>query len=274
MLTKVEVTNKLGETLSLEMLSSANGYILEEIEGLDPPKASFSSSTLANFDGERYQSSRTDKRNIVISLGLDADYVDTSVRELRRNLYRYFMPRAEVSLRFFIDEQAFVTIEGRVESLESPHFVEEPSATISILCYDPYFRSVNDYTMYRDIGQSFNHTYVGDVDTGIRANFDVGQAFSDLTLSIDSEEFGEQKMAIEMGFEIGDAFEIVTVPGEKAVRVYRDGSWRSALAYVLPTSQWPKIGRGLNVIQMTSTSLSFPPYPHVEYRFFTRYGGI
>lgn len=274
MLTKVEVTNRLGETLSLEMLSSVNGYILEEIEGLDPPKASFASSTLANFDGERYQSSRTDKRNIVITLGLEPDYVDTSVRDLRRNLYRYFMPRAEVSLRFFINETAFVTINGRVESIESPHFVEEPTATISILCHDPYFQSVNTWFEYKDIGQSFTHNYVGDVETGLRASFGVGQAFTDVTLQVESDEFGDQKMLIELDFQIGDTFEIVTIPGQKAVRLYRDGSWGSALAYVLPTSAWPKIGRGDNVIRMTSTSIPWAPYPHVEYQFVTRYGGI
>jgi hypothetical protein len=86
----VEVTNTQGQTLVLPLEAYNDGYLLSEIEGLDPVKATLVSSSFANLDGEQQQSARREARNIVLHLDLLMGY-GIPISALRRNLYIFFM---------------------------------------------------------------------------------------------------------------------------------------------------------------------------------------
>ena len=58
MLTRVEVRNDHGNLLNLSLQEILGGFIVEEIQGLDPVAATIVSSSFAQLDGEQYQSSR------------------------------------------------------------------------------------------------------------------------------------------------------------------------------------------------------------------------
>jgi hypothetical protein len=55
MLTGVEVRTIQDNLLALSLDDPSSGFIIEEIEGLDPVKASVVSSSFATMDGEQYQ---------------------------------------------------------------------------------------------------------------------------------------------------------------------------------------------------------------------------
>ena len=150
MLNLVEVRNQTGSLLALGLEDISQGVYIKEIDGLDPVKAVLVSSSFANMDGEQYQSARREKRNIVIKLALDPDYAGATVRQLRRRLYNFFMPKTAVKLRFWAEGEPTVDIQGRVESFDSPQFTKEPSATISILCFEPDFYDPNPNVIFEN----------------------------------------------------------------------------------------------------------------------------
>src|SRR4051794_39171059 len=139
MLTNVEVRTPQGTLLSLPLDDISSGLFIEEVEGLDPVKATLVSSSFAGVDGEQFHSSRREARDIKLKIGLEPDYITTSVQGLRARLYSYFMPKAVVFLRFVNDDGTVADIVGTVESFETPLFTKEPQADISVRCFGPDF---------------------------------------------------------------------------------------------------------------------------------------
>ena len=139
MITLVEATNSQGALLGLPLDDVSNGVVVEEIEGLDPVDATIVSTSFATLDGVQYQSSRRNERNIKLKLGMEPDYAVDTVRTIRKRLYRHFMPKSPVGLRFYDSDGLVVDIAGRVESAPAPLFAEDPEMTVSIICFDPDF---------------------------------------------------------------------------------------------------------------------------------------
>src|SRR5919107_5212116 len=132
MLESVEIVNSQGQSLVLPLENDSTGVYLRGLEGLDPVKANLVSSSFANLDGAQYNSSRREARNVKIMLGLDPDYSKETVRTLRADIYRFFMPKTEVLLRFhifdefdtnIITQNNLVEILARIESCDTPLFV-------------------------------------------------------------------------------------------------------------------------------------------------------
>jgi len=277
MLTKIEIVNPAGSTLALDMFDSSNGYVIEEITGLEPSKASFSSSTLPNFDGEQFMNSRTDKRNIVATLRLEPDDPgSTSVQELRRGLYPFFMPGTEVLLRFFMDNEFFCEIRGRIESLDAPLFTREPKAVISILCFDPYFRS-NDSVTPEQINVDWDYDYYGDVETGIFAEFTLlSDDHSGFRLRVVNSKYGTQVLEVLYDFQNGDLLRFNSTPGNKELTLVRDDEEVSLLGYIAPRSVWPLVTPGANSVSIFDSGWpsSPPSVPWVDYVVTVKYGGL
>lgn len=99
MITMIEARNVQGSLLGLGVDDISDGYILEDVDGLHPVKATIVSSSFANLDKQEYQSARRESRDITITIGLEPDYVTNTVSELRKRLYAYFMPKSPVKLR-------------------------------------------------------------------------------------------------------------------------------------------------------------------------------
>jgi len=138
-LTQVDVTNVRSNTLQLPLLSAANGYAVRDIQGLDPVKASLTTSSMAQLDGAQPQNARRDIRNITMKLGLVPNYVDSTVDSLRQGLYDYFMPKSNIGLTFWKDGAIYALTSGQVESNENNMFSADPEVDLSIICYDPDF---------------------------------------------------------------------------------------------------------------------------------------
>ena len=273
MLNMVDVTNEANATLSLPLEDIGNGYRIKSIDGLDPTKATIVTSSLANMDGDKYQSSRREKRNIVIKLGFDTSM---NVRNLRNGLYPFFMTKTNVRLRFYSDEDDmfFVEIYGRVESFESPLFARDPEATISIVCANPDFYEPEPVAWHGDttpFSTQMLVTYLGSIETGIRMTMNVDRALPAITLHHRTTVDGVQNdLVFNKALIAGDVLNISTVPGDKGATLTRAGVESSVLYGITPASDWTTLFPGNNYIRISSGGA---PIPYtIEYT--NKYGGL
>lgn len=273
MLEKLEVTTAQGELLTLEILEIASGYSVEDIDGLDPVKATIVSSRFARLDRSQFQSSRRDSRNIILKLGFHPDYEATSVQSLRSNLYRYFMPKSVLGLRFFEDSGLVVDIEGRVESMDAPRFTKDPDATISILCLDSDFVGTTAETISASTTSTtteIEEEYTGTIEVGFKLTMNVNRSISSFTLNHKPADNTLRQLEFSYPLLAGDVLEISTVPGSKGAWLTRSGIRSSILYAVSEQSEWVQLFPGLNKLRVFASGA---PIPYtIEYT--PHYGGL
>lgn len=273
LLDRVEVRNAQSTVLTLALYDPEGGYYVKDIEGLDPVKALIVSSSFARLDGEQYQSSRREKRNLIAKVGLEPDYSTSSVSELRKRLYNIFMPKTRVTLRFFEDDGFYVDISGRVESFDSPRFAKEPDATISILCFNPDFIAPVPVVISGNTTAStnvLNIPYNGTVETGVVFRMNVNrdlQGFMLHNMPVDDVSRALQFIAPLVA---GDVLEISTVSGAKGATLTRDGQTRSILYGISPYSDWINLYPGNNEFRVYAEGATIP----YTLEYTTKYGGL
>jgi hypothetical protein len=273
MLTKVEVFNSRGNTLMLPFKGSTSGCLVKDITGLNPVKATIVSSSFALMDGSEYQASRRESRNIVITLGLNPDQRVTDVQTLRSSLYGFFMPKTSVTLRFFMDDIAFVHIAGMIESCDAPIFSKDPEMVISVLCFDPEFvaetpivfsaTTVNDSTMRAIV-------YPGTVETGFILSLAVSSVLTEFTLYGVSPMGDHWAIDVSGDFVAGDVIELSTVSGNKYATLTRTGVTSSIMYAVSPMSTWFDLFPGISMVRIL-TNVTGSPY---TITYTPMYGGI
>lgn len=271
MLTGIEVETPLGAVLPLNLYDTSRGFAISDIDGLDPVKATVVSSSFAKVDGSQYQSSRRESRNMVLKIDLLSKI--RPAQDSRQELYSYFMPKSWVTIRFLTDTNLVLEILGMVESFESPKFVKDTFANISIICFDPDFKDVvttvvNGVTVSDDTDMIINYT--GTVETGIVLKvypdkivdsfvlFHTDPSGVVRTLDYDGVIFPNQVLTIN------------TISGQKKATVFSNGAEDSHLWEISPFSNWTELFRGENKIRIVT---SYGPVPYtIEY--VTRYGGL
>ena len=131
----LSVKNSAGDVLRL---TANENYAVIGVTGLTPVAANINTSTAGINDGVLFNSARLDYRNIVITIRFPRD-----VEKNRIRLYRYFQPKNLCTL-YFNNGARNVYITGYVETFECDLFTLGQVAQISIICPDPYFKSVNE----------------------------------------------------------------------------------------------------------------------------------
>ena len=261
MLNQLEVRTAAGDLLTFVFDDVTDGYALEEIRGLDPVKATIVSSSWAGKDGKQYQSSRREERNIVISLGLEPDFVTTTVRTLRNALYKWFMTKSLVNLKFFDTEGPEVTIQGRVESCESPPFSKQPQMDISILCMDPDFLDIDDVSIDGDTVSDTTETlvtYDGTVDTGLVFVLNVDRTLSDFVFYHRAPDNTVKALEFTASLLADDIVTINTNFGSKSITLNRGGIVTSLLYAMSAQSDWISLQNGDNYIRVYATGAAIP----------------
>lgn len=129
------------DPLSLPIINAENERIqVINIDGLGPVTAALTSSNSLAQYGEIFGNASLSKRNIVLTLRPNADWVTKTVTDLRQDLYPYFKSSNEIILEFrSTDEMEPVWIQGVVESMEPDVFSADPQLNISIICFNPMF---------------------------------------------------------------------------------------------------------------------------------------
>lgn len=273
MLTKVEITNSQGAVLALPVGEAVDGFFVKDIDGLDPVKANIVSSGFANQDGEMYQASRREKRNVVMKLGLEFGPRTGTIRDLRKQLYNFCMPKTEVQLRFIDDEDPSVYIVGRVEACDVPLFVQDPEATLSILCFNPDFFDPTIQqisTSTTSDTSEFGMVYEGTIETGFIFSLAVNRSVDEVTIYSRTPEGVLTSLQFIAPLVAGDVLEISTVSGSKWAKLTRAGSTGSILYGVSPYANWINLFPGQNYIRVYAEGAGIP-YT-IEYT--NKFGGL
>lgn len=277
MLTRVEVITETGKILELPIEDLPEGYLVKDITGLDPVKATLVSSSFANMDGEQYHASRREKRNIVFTLGLEPDHIHGSARALRNNLYVYFMPKTNVKLRFHDEDLGIVDIEGRVESFECPLFQQEPEATISVLCFNPDFYEPTPIIFTGTVTDGTEEeliNYEGTIETGIKFRVTVDELINGgMVIYHRAPDNSVRILEYTEDLHTDEQLDISTIPGSKSVTITTEATGTDSVLYgVTPHSNWITLHPGANYIRvyMDEYEVSLP-YT-IEYT--NKHGGL
>ena len=290
MIKSITVTNYLGDSIKLELTRpDLSGFIVKPITGLGPVKASIKTTKVASDDGERYNSSTRDKRNIVLNLEFMMTATET-IEDIRHKSYKYFPLSKSVKLRIENDNR-IVETEGYVESNEPDIFSANESASISIICPDPYlYATKNQYTSFGDVIPMFefpmenasltqpliefarverlserNIYYEGDVEAGITIMmYTTGTIESDITIlnTLTKEEMTINTAKIAQivgdttnkGLINGDVITISTSKRNKrSVTLVRNAQTYNILNCLPKGTPWFQLAKGDNLFTYTTS---------------------
>lgn len=278
MLTMVEITNYSGGILRLPIQDASAGYVVRDVEGLSPVKATLTSSTMAQEDGAQPQHAARTTRNILLKIGLESDYVTNDVQSLRSSLYDYFMPKANIKIGVYLDNALYAITFGQVESFDNVLFSADPEVDISVICYDPDFYAPSAISLNMNTSADTNATtisYNGSSDAGVLFKLNVNATItSGGNISIYNTQPDGTIQVISISnlptMISGDVLTVNTVPGAKAVTLTRAGAVYSLLSYMDPASNWIILTKGDNSFRAFYSGTPIP----CTVAYTTKYGAI
>jgi len=273
MLSQVDVTNSRGNVFSLTMEEDDGPYQVDDIEGLDPVKATLTSSSYAGSDGELFQSAKRPARNIKIKLDLDPDFNPKNYSDLRKDLYPYFMPKAKITMRFYDTSGLYLDIEGVVEDMSSPMFEQDPNVTISVMCYQPDFIDTQMVTVEGltvDDGTNTEIDYPGSVEAGTVLTLNVNRALDEFTIYNMDEGGNLYQLDFSDPLLAGDVLVVSSLKGNKGITRTRASVTSSVLYGRSAQSSWIQFVEGLNQFRVYAEG---DPIPYVL-EYVVRYGAL
>lgn len=141
----------------IDLTTSANKYMVSEIDGLYPPTGTVSTSSYAGMNGSYLNNAFIEKRNIVISFQMRG----TDIEKRRHTLYSVVKPSRYIKV-FYRTKKIDVWTEGYVESCNVSNFTAYTSGQISILCPDIYWYSTEtQIAEYSQIIGTFHFIFPG-----------------------------------------------------------------------------------------------------------------
>lgn len=266
---ELQLENKKGERISLT--NRETEYQVVSVEGLNPPNAIITSSSVVGMDGAKFQSSKLETRNIVITVRINGD-----VEKNRNRLYRYAQTKQYCKV-FYKSSTHDVFAEGHIDTIECSLFSIGETMQISIICHDPYLQSVNE--ILSDIskvlglfefpfafgaggiventttdaaiefGQYDENRVVNIIntgaDTGVIIHMDIfgGDVKNPIIYDVYTREF----FALDTELYDGDAVTINTNRGQKSIKVLRNGIELNGLNWLRPNSTWLQLREGDNL---------------------------
>lgn len=256
---ELSIENQRGEVLSL---TNDPDYAIGQIDGLNPPTASISTSKRIGFDGEDIQSVYVNSRTISIYVYLFGD-----VEAARLRLYRYVRIKQYLKIHFR-NYQRDVYAEGRVQDIQIDHFAQNQVAQIVVYCPYPYFKDILSIT---DGGSQVIDTFSfafscndgdhfafgtfmeipeivslnnGEIVSGMQFVFKMnGNVKNPKIFNRATGEF----FALNYEFQAGDVVTISTHFGSKYARLLRNAETVNIFNAVTPASVWLQLDIGDNV---------------------------
>lgn len=297
MIRSIMVTNYIGDKLELDFAEpEKSGLAVIFVSGLGPGTATVNVSEIPTGDGALYNSARRSSRNIVLglvflwkeSLVSNKNRIVGNIEDARLLTYKYFPLKKKIKLRIKTDTR-HAEIEGYVESNEPSIFSKLEGTTISIICPDPNFYSVEgggvQTTIFSSVEPAFEFPfkndsleenclvfgvisqrpekhifYRGDVETGFTITITSmgnasGIAIYDM-ITGQRMELDSAKLESFTGSDIisGDKIIICTVRGKKSVMLERGGITINILNCLTRDSDWLVLRKGDNIFSYSADS--------------------
>lgn len=297
MIKTLTITNYLGESLLLELARpEKSGLAVLDIDGLGPADSDVNVKEIATSDGAVFNSSRLKTRDIKIKFR----FIGTNIEEIRQKTYKYFPVKKFIKITVKTDgRNAYVC--GYVEKNDPDIFSKKEGCTITIVCPDPYFYSIDEMvTVFSGVIPLFEFPfesnslevpllemgnivtkqyetvyYQGDSEIGvtivIHALGTVGtvKIFNINTkqkMEISSEKLEE---ITGSGIVTNDTITICTVRGKKSITLLRDGIKTNILNSLGKNIDWFQLSKGDNIFAYTAeegaSNLQFKVISNIVY---------
>ena len=290
----MRIENENGESIALT--GAEDRYQVVDIQGLSPPGADLYESPVSGMDGVKENDAKLQKRNLVMQVRINGN-----VERNRLNLYNYFRSKHHVKV-YYRNGQRDVYIEGRVETAECGLFTNSQIMQVSIICADPYWRSVDE--IVTDVSKVLgNFTFpfafgANGIEDGTTTDdaieFSVylkdrivnvineGEDETGLTIRITAR--GEvvnptiynvttrEAFAMNITLVKGDVLTINTVRGHKYVTLLHETETVSRINRVIRDSTWITLYKGDNLITYDAEVGSSDM--HVLFTHRTQYQGV
>lgn len=284
MIQSLTVINYLDESFKMELRRpELSGFLITDIRGIGPAKASINTTEISTGDGSSYNSARLNARNIVLQFEL---LPNPTVEDTRQLSYKYFPIKKKLTLVIETDNR-LCEATGYVESNEPILFAKQETIQISITCPDPYFYSAsekdNNVTVFSGDEPAFEFPFSNEslsepmIEFGIMSNDNVksviynGDAEIGITLTIHAigpasnitiynsgtgESMSIDTKKIETltgsGLVFGDDIIITTVKRNKSIRLLRAGKYTNILNCLNKNADWFQLAKGDNVFRYTA----------------------
>jgi len=248
MLQQVILQTAAPVTLDIESVDPSDIVIVESISGLDPSDVTVFMGDYSR-DGGYYQGRRSSGRNPVFNLKLNPDYPnDIEVSDIREMLYDWFLEPSPGSDELMVtlkdDRKPDRYFVGVTEKLPADIFSRDTKAQVSMLCADPFLRSVDQVVGHDAVGWiSVPVTYEGSKRVGGFFQFLVKTATNTLNFDIG----GVLMTLVKPGsnFAINDVITVNTEIGSRAIKL----NGTDVMAYLAAGARWPELNKGVNTIK-------------------------
>lgn len=281
----LNVENAKGQILKLSQNESI--YQITKIDGLTPPNANIFTTAIVNTDGEHFKSSKLGMRNLVITIRVNGD-----VEKNRIALYQFFKTSKSCKV-YYSNGTRNVYIEAYCESFTGDLFSQSQELQISLICPDPYFKSVDiivhDFSkvisgftfpfsieeagiVFSDL-QTEKVTNVinnGEMATGILITM-IAMKDGIENPTIYNVETGEY-MRVETTLNKSDTLIINTNKGQKSITKIVNGISENAINSMSGSSTWLQLESGSH--DFTYDADSFDYELKVLFEFNVQYEGV
>lgn len=255
---EIAVENSKGERLELK-----EEYKVVDVDGLTPAGATINTNKVATVDGEYFNSSYVNKKNIVLTIVPEGDS-----EKARIELYRYFKPKYPIKV-YFKTKYRNVYIEGYVETMEGGLYTKKQSFQVSILCPRPFFFSADKNVQMEQEAEKRSFVFPFSIEE------DEGIIISEIIVDKKQEFFNEgretgitieliargtvinpviynrttgQKFGLKVRMEKGEKIKIDTRTGKKTVYLLDiEGSF-NILNKIQKDSKWIILTEGKNIL--------------------------
>ena len=282
-----KIENASGEVLTLTGVESE--FQVVSITGLNPPQAQLNLTDIAGMDGAKFNSSKLQTRNIVITLK-----INNEVERNRQILYLFFRTK-EKCVFYFTNQNRNVNIVGYVENVECDLFSDAELMQISIICPYPYFQSINQ--IIEDISNeqaAFYFPFSIDIDEPIPISTYTENRTANVINNSESESGAiiqinvlENVSKIEIrntdngddftlnySFEAGDQIIINTNKGQKSVRLIRGGLSTNIFSAVAQGSVFFQLGIGDNHFSYLVDDGADDEFIFITFKFANQFRGV
>ena len=256
--------NKYGQQIEL---THNEAYVIESIEGIDPPEAVINVVKNANADGSVFNSAYVNERQIIITLAINGPAEDNRI-----NLYKYFKNKYPTRL-YYKNGARDVYIDGYCKNIQISFFNLKQIVQIIIICPDPFFKnSDNELINFSSIDPLFEFPFEieestafseiladvqkniinkGDVDAGMKLVINItGSVTNPIIYNSETNQY----FKLNASFISGDEIVIDTEFMKKSVTLTRNGAITSLVNVIQSGSTWIQLSPGDNLLTMSADS--------------------
>ena len=240
---KIKAANSYGTSLQLPQQAA---YAVASVAGLTPPQGAVYTSELATKDGSFYSASRSQNREIVLTI-----YPQERIEAARLALYGVFKLAKWVRLELQT-KQRHVTIEGYVESMQGDLYENPQNLQISVLCPDPFFEDVTTATTALPTADTaVTVANAGDEEAGAVFTLTASGAVTDPTIynTTTGQSFG-----LDIDLVSGDVVTIDTRRGSLRATLNHGGTVSNIINAMTSGSEWIKLQPGNNSVKFNAES--------------------